>query len=202
MCKHYFDTEVAADVGINAAVLYSHIKFWIEHNKKTGKNFKEGKTWTYSTQKELSEQFEYLSVKQVRTALEKLEAAGYIIKGNFNRSGYDRTCWYSLGEKAQQEIEETEGTETPAETPATVPEIIPLPEQPEKPHTAPANRGKSKYPYGRKQKPKRANPEPLWLFGNAPKAPPIQDIKNDIEKEKYIKRMRELAARCGAVCTV
>lgn len=196
MCKHYFDTAIAADVGINAALVFEHIKFWIQHNEKTGKNLKEGKHWMYSTQKELSEQFEYLSVKQVRTALAKLEDAGYIIKGNFNRSGYDRTCWYALGEKAPQEQEQT------ADQEVRTPEIAPVPEQQEKPHTAPASRGKSKYPYGRKQKPTRANPEPVWLFGNAPKAPPIQDIKNDIEKEKYIKKMRDLAARCGAVCTV
>ena len=200
MCKHYFDTAIAADVGINAAILYEHIKFWIQHNEKTGKNLKEGKTWMYNTQAELSEQFEYLSVKQVRTALAKLEAAGYIIKGNFNRSGYDRTCWYALGEKAPKEQEQTADQEV--EEPVKIPEIVPVPEQPKTPHTAPASRGKSKYPYGRKQKPQRANPEPIWLFGNAPKAPAIPDIKNDLEKERYIKKMRDLAARCGAVCTV
>lgn len=200
--RHYFDVDVAKDCGINAAIIYENIKFWIDHNEKAGKNLKEGKTWMYSTQVELSEQFEYLSVKQVRTALEKLEAAGYIIKGNFNRSGYDRTCWYALGEKAQQEQTADQEVKESAETPAETPEIIPLPEQPKQPRTAPASRGKSKYPYGRKQKPSRANPEPVWLFGNAPKAPAIPDLKNDIEKEKYIKKMRDLAARCGAVCTV
>ncbi len=195
--RHYFDVDVAKECGINAAIIYENIKFWVTHNEKNGKNLKEGKYWMYSTQKELSEQFDYLSVKQVRTALEKLETAGYIIKGNFNRSGYDRTCWYAVSEKGQQE-ETAEAKEEVTETP----EIITPQEQPEQPQKAPANRAKSKYPYGRKQKPTRANPEPLWLFGNAPKAPPIQDIKNDIEKEKYIKKMRELAARCGAVCTV
>lgn len=197
MCKHYFDTAIAADVGINAAIVYENIKFWVNHNEKSGKNFKEGKHWMYSTQKELSEQFEYLSVKQVRTALEKLETAGYIIKGNFNRSGYDRTAWYTITEKGQPEK-----AETPAEVPTVVTAEPVRSEQPETRQKAPASSGKSKYPYGRKQKPTRANPEPVWLFGNAPKAPPIQDIKNDIEKEKYIKKMRELAARCGAVCTV
>ncbi|MBR1951955.1 MAG: hypothetical protein IKA32_05230 [Lentisphaeria bacterium] len=199
--KHYFDVDIAKECGINAAIIYENIKFWVQHNERSGKNFKEDKYWMYSTQKELSEQFEYLSIKQVRTALEKLETAGYIIKGNFNRNGYDRTAWYTITDKGQPEQPEAadeKATETPAETPA---EIV-TPKQPETPQKAPANRAKSKYPYGRKQKPVRANPEPVWLFGDGKKGATIQDIKNDIEKEKYKQKMRELAARCGAVCTV
>ena len=125
--RHYFDTEVAKECGINAAIIYENIKFWIEHNRKNGKNLKEGKTWMYSTQKELSEQFEYLSVKQVRTALEKLETAGYIIKGNFNRSGYDRTCWYTFGEKAQQQQPQEQTADQETKEPKNIPEIIPVP---------------------------------------------------------------------------
>lgn len=199
--RHYFDVEVAKECGINAAIIYENIKFWVQHNERSGKNFKEEKYWMYSTQKELSEQFEYLSVKQVRTALEKLETAGYIIKGNFNRSGYDRTAWYTITEKGQPEQVET-ADQKETEKPVEIPVEIAPPEQPEKPQKAPASRGKSKYPYGRKQKPSRANPEPVWLFGGGKKGVPIQDIKNDIEKERLKQKMRELAAQCGAVCTV
>ena len=36
--KHYFNVDVATDVGINAAIIFGNISFWINHNTKTGKN--------------------------------------------------------------------------------------------------------------------------------------------------------------------
>lgn len=101
--KHYFDVEVAKEVGINAAIIYENLSFWVKHNTKQGKNLKEGAHWMYATQKDIAAQFDYLSIKQVRTAIEKLEAAGYIKTGSFNRHGYDRTTWYSVTEKGNCE---------------------------------------------------------------------------------------------------
>lgn len=99
--KHYFDVYVAKEVGVNAAIVYENIAFWVNHNAKQGKNLREGVHWMYATQKELSEQFDYLSIKQVRTALEKLEEHGFIMTGSFNRHSYDRTTWYSITDKAE-----------------------------------------------------------------------------------------------------
>lgn len=99
--KHYFEVEVAAAVGVNAAVVFENIAFWILHNEKQGKNERDGAYWMYATQKDLAEQFDYLTEKQVRTAIEKLKAADYLRVGNYNRHGYDRTVWYKLGEKGE-----------------------------------------------------------------------------------------------------
>lgn len=90
-----FDTEVALDVGINAAVLYKNIQYWCEFNKTNDKNFHDGYYWTYNSTKAFSQQFKYLSAKQVRTALDVLEEKGYIKVGNFNQLGGDRTKWYT-----------------------------------------------------------------------------------------------------------
>ena len=99
--KHVFDVTVASEVGVNAAIVFENIAFWIEHNKKAGKNEKEGRFWMYSSINDLAENFEYLTIKQTRTAIDKLLEAGYIIQGCFNRHGYDRTRWYALGEKGE-----------------------------------------------------------------------------------------------------
>lgn len=104
--KHYFDTEVASDVGINAAVVFQNVAHWIEHNRKAGKNEKEGAFWMYTTQAALAEQFEYLSLRQVRSAIEKLVEAGYLKVGRFNRHGYDQTRWYALAEKGESIVKE------------------------------------------------------------------------------------------------
>lgn len=99
--KHYFEVEVAAAVGVNAAVVFENIAFWILHNEKQGKNERDGAFWMYATQKDLAAQFDYLTEKQVRTAIEKLKAADYLRVGNYNRHGYDRTRWFSLGEQGE-----------------------------------------------------------------------------------------------------
>lgn len=101
MTKHYFSPEVAQEAGINAAVIFERLAFWINHNKRKGKNFKDGTHWTYSTQKEIAEQFPYLTLKQTRTAVDKLIAAGFIKTGNFNRHKYDKTRWIALTEKGE-----------------------------------------------------------------------------------------------------
>ena len=93
---HYFDPNVAAEHGLTEAVLINHFQFWIKTNKRKGINENDGRTWTYCTVRELGEWFDYLSEKQVRTAIDNLVASGVLMKGNFNKSQYDRTTWYAF----------------------------------------------------------------------------------------------------------
>lgn len=95
MSIHSFDTEIAARVGLNAAVLYQNIVFWAEHNMRNNRNYHEGRWWTFNSRRAFSEQFDYLTEKQIRVALDKLVKAGLIVKGEFNSKAYDRTNWYS-----------------------------------------------------------------------------------------------------------
>ena len=90
-----FDTEVALDVGINAAILYKNIQYWCEKNRTNGQNFYDGYYWTFNSMKAFAEQFPYLSEAQVRQALKVLEEKGYIKSGNYNKRSYDRTKWYA-----------------------------------------------------------------------------------------------------------
>lgn len=94
MSFHSFDPQVAKQVGVNAAVLYHNIRYWIEKNEASERHFYEGRYWMYNSMKAFSRLFIYLSARQIRTALDKLLEAGYIGKGNFNQIGYDRTLWY------------------------------------------------------------------------------------------------------------
>ena len=96
-----FDTAVALDVGINAAILYKNIQHWCEYNETNEKNFFNGYYWTFNSARAFKEQFPYLSEKQIRTALTVLEEKGYIKTGNFNRLGCDRTKWYADTKKGK-----------------------------------------------------------------------------------------------------
>lgn len=89
-----FDSDVAKDVGVIAAILYHNIKYWCEKNATNEVHFHDGHYWTYNSIKAFCSQFPYLSRDQINYALKKLEESGYIKTGNYNKSAYDRTKWY------------------------------------------------------------------------------------------------------------
>lgn len=90
-----FDTEIAKDVGVNAAILYQNIHYWCDHNRANETNEYDGLYWTYNSMRAFADLFPYLSEAQVRQALKVLEAKGYIKSGYHNKAAYDRTKWYA-----------------------------------------------------------------------------------------------------------
>lgn len=124
MKKHIFDTDVAQLVGLNAAVLLENIAHWCEHNAANNTNLHDGHYWTYNSTKAFSELFPYMTVNVIRTALKKLKDNGLILTGNYNKSAYDRTMWYTLTEKAETLLgvnvhsDEPDQEEASAETPS------------------------------------------------------------------------------------
>lgn len=94
-----FNNFIAMEIGITNAILIGNIHYWVNHNKQNNINFHEGRYWTYNTQEAYSEQFPYLTRRQIQTALKKLEEEGYIMSDNFNQKKYDRTKWYTLTDK-------------------------------------------------------------------------------------------------------
>jgi hypothetical protein len=96
LLMHYFDPNVAAEYGIAEAVIINHLQFWINYNKRSGRNEIDGRFWTYHTSKSMAESFPYLSEKQIWLALDRLVKAGVVMKANYNKTGYDRTIWYAF----------------------------------------------------------------------------------------------------------
>lgn len=92
--EHHFNIEVAEVVGVNAAIIFYNINHWCDKNKKNGHNFFDGEYWTYNSLSAFSEQFTYLSKKQICSAIEKLKCNGFIKTGSYNKNPYDRTIWY------------------------------------------------------------------------------------------------------------
>ena len=94
MSRHSFDPEIAAHVGMNAAVIYQNIVRWCEKNAANGKHIHEGRAWTYNSVKAFADLFPYMTQDQIRRALQRLEEAGYVGVGNFNTTPTDRTKWF------------------------------------------------------------------------------------------------------------
>ena len=97
--EHSFDVMLAQKYGVNAAVLLKHFEFWIAKNKANGKNYFDGKYWTYNSRKAFAELFPYMNARQIDYAIKKLIDDGLIITGNYNKSTYDRTLWYAITKK-------------------------------------------------------------------------------------------------------
>lgn len=128
---HQFDTEIAEKVGVNAAILYENIKWWCAKNEANETNFFDGKYWTFNSIKAWHQLFPYLTGKQIRTAITKLEDEGYIVSGNYNQSPYDRTKWYSLSTKidlpTRSNENDQQGEPIPDNKPDNKPDNTPIP---------------------------------------------------------------------------
>lgn len=99
--KHLFDVEIAVKYGINAAVLLENIGFWVKQNEANETNYFDGHYWTYNSRRALRELLPYMSERQINTAISKLVDDGLVLTGNYNKSPYDRTLWYTLTDKGK-----------------------------------------------------------------------------------------------------
>jgi len=103
--SHSFDTGIAQELGLNAAIIYNHIVYWIRINsKKKNTEMIEGRYWMYETMQEMANFFGYLKIDEIKKAIGKLLGAGLLIKGNFNKSHFDKTSWYAI---AREDIQKT-----------------------------------------------------------------------------------------------
>lgn len=90
------------DFGLDSAVFLDYIAYWIKGNarNKQPRNFHEGRYWTYNTLDALHLEFKGWSKDTIRGIIRKCVKNELLIVSNFNKKKYDRTCWYTLTDKA------------------------------------------------------------------------------------------------------
>lgn len=93
---HSYNVSVAVDVGINAAILFYNICYWVEENAANNRNFINGKYWTYNTTEAFSELFPEMTYNQIDYALRALKKKGYIEWDYLSEDGRDRTKYYTI----------------------------------------------------------------------------------------------------------
>lgn len=94
-----FNTDVAVEVGVEAAVIFQNIAFWCQKNAANEKHFHDGNYWTYNSVKAWHDLMPFFSEKKIPRLVQKLKDCGLIETGNYNRVGYDRTLWYAVTAK-------------------------------------------------------------------------------------------------------
>lgn len=96
-----FDADLAKEFGVEQAILIGRFQAWIRNNAANGRNFEEGRTWSFNTRKALSDEFPFWSPSQIRRLLNSLIERGVMRQGEFNKKGYDRTLWYAFEDEVR-----------------------------------------------------------------------------------------------------
>ena len=104
--NHSFNVFLAQELGVTQAILLENIYFWVSKNEFNQKNIFDGRAWTYNSIKAFAAQFPYLTERQIRSALLKMEQDGVILTGNYNKSKYDRTKWYAISDVWKKRLSE------------------------------------------------------------------------------------------------
>ena len=94
--NYNFNINIAKEYGVNEAIIINNFIFWITKNKANGKNVHDGHTWTFNSARAFKILFPFWSEKQIRGILGRLVEREVLIKGNYNKKGYDRTIWYAF----------------------------------------------------------------------------------------------------------
>ena len=96
MATYSFDTDDAIEHGIDGAIVLYNLCFWIRKNQANKRNFFDGHWWTYNSTKAFTELFPFWNTQKIGRIIRRLEASGAIKSGNYNKSGYDKTKWYTV----------------------------------------------------------------------------------------------------------
>ena len=96
---------LAREIGLNEALILQQINYWIEINKKSGNNYYDRRYWTYNSIRAWQENdFDYMSLDTVKRTFAKLEKAGFLLVGNYNKDPRDKTKWYTINTEKLEEL--------------------------------------------------------------------------------------------------
>ena len=96
-----FDTDIANDVGLTAAVVYDYIIEGLTHNMAHKECVYDGVYWVKESVANIHKFLPFLSTKKIVNALSVLIDSGYLEGGCFNDDPRDRTKWYTNGRKGR-----------------------------------------------------------------------------------------------------
>jgi len=93
--KFDFDENIAKQIWVEEAIMYSNINFWCEKNAANKRNWHNWYYRTYNSLEAFMTLFPFWTEKQIRRILANLIKAGLIEKGKFNKAKFDKTNRYT-----------------------------------------------------------------------------------------------------------
>lgn len=94
--EHALNVNVAIRFDTDTALFLQNLKHWTFKNLANKKHIHDGLCWTYDTLDALCDIFPYWSRRQLERVINNCLKNGLIVKGNYNTTSYDRTCWYAM----------------------------------------------------------------------------------------------------------
>lgn len=100
------NTDLALVLGdLNESIVLNQLNYWLEINKKANKHFIDGRYWVYNTYSDWRiNNFPYWSEKTIQRAFSRLEKKGIVVSANYNKSGIDKTKWYTIDYDALDKV--------------------------------------------------------------------------------------------------
>lgn len=104
--------SLAAEIGLNEAIVLQQLHYWLEKSH----HVHDGQKWVYNTINEWLAQFPWIkSRKTLAACFAALADRHLVVTGNFNRSKFDRTKWYSIDYPALTKLISRLGSPDPLE---------------------------------------------------------------------------------------
>ncbi len=97
-----FHTEVARITHCADEAAFVHrIWYLVYNNEANGRNFHNGKYWTYDSVQALAKIFDFWTPKQLRRIVKNCVDLGLIETGQFSENSFDRRSWYTVTERVR-----------------------------------------------------------------------------------------------------
>lgn len=96
---NHFNSNIAVAYSINTAIFVQQLSQWTFINLANKRHIHDGLCWSFNTLEAYEEIFPYWSKRQLETLISNAVKDGLVVKGNYNKHKYDRTCWYALTHK-------------------------------------------------------------------------------------------------------
>ncbi len=78
---------------VDEAIILQQLHYWVSKSK----HVHDGHRWVYNTLDAWMSQFPWIKSKTtLKKHLNRLAKQGLVLKGNYNKAGFDRTAWYSI----------------------------------------------------------------------------------------------------------
>lgn len=100
--QYAFDMDLAQRYGVNEAIFVHRLYWWVRDNAANGRNYRDGRYWTYDSLNALTEIFPCWSRRQVEGIINRCREKGLILTAAYSQDKRDRTTWYTVTETVIQ----------------------------------------------------------------------------------------------------